>query len=71
MSQKKEALRELLECTWRPDLKVMILITHTAVGRHALGDYRETIDNFRGVLGQFGCLSMTQEEQVTQAKGQC
>ena len=47
MSEKKEALTELLECTWRPDLKVMmIVITHTAVCRHALGDYRETVNHF-------------------------
>lgn len=46
MSQKKEALSELLECTWRPDLKVMIVITHTAVCSHALGDYREAGRSF-------------------------
>ena len=61
MSQRKEALGELLECGWRPDLKVMILITHTAVCRHVLGDYRETVDYFFRVSRQFVCISMTRE----------
>ena len=36
-------------------------IIYTAVRRHALGDYRETVDHFFHVFRQFVCVSMTRE----------